>query len=263
MKKTITFLLNGEPQTVTVRHGDTLLEVLRKDLGLKGTKYGCGHGDCGACTVLLDGRAVPSCLVLAVRVDGHRVETVEGLEREGKLHPLQEAFLREGAVQCGYCTPGMLMSAKALLDENPRPSEEEVRLGLAGNLCRCTGYQKIVRAVLAAAEDMNRSGGNGRGSAVLVIHPDDNVGVAVRPLAPGEEVEVGDRLLKVQDPIPVGHKLALQFLPAGEYVRKYGSPIGRARVDIAPGSHVHDHNLEDISEEVLVDPDEWPEGGKG
>lgn len=263
MKKTITFLLNGEPRTVTVRHGATLLEVLRGELGLKGTKYGCGHGDCGACTVLLDGRAVPSCLVLAVRVDGHRVETVEGLEKEGKLHPLQEAFLREGAVQCGYCAPGMLMSAKALLDENPRPSEEEVRLGLAGNLCRCTGYQKIVRAVLAAAEEMGRSSGNGHGGAVLVIHPDDNVGVATRPLAPGEEVEAGGRPLTVRDPIPAGHKLALRFLRAGEYARKYGSPIGRARVDIAPGSHVHDHNLEDISEEVMVDPEAPPEGGEG
>jgi carbon-monoxide dehydrogenase small subunit len=128
-----------------------LLQVLRNGLGLNGTKEGCGTGDCGACTVLLDGKPVNSCLVLAIDADGHEVTTVEGLEKEGKLHPLQAAFVEEGAVQCGFCTPGMLMTAKGLLDENPHPSEGEIRRGIAGNLCRCTGYVRIVRAIQRAA----------------------------------------------------------------------------------------------------------------
>lgn len=130
----------------------TLLELLREDLHLTGTKNGCNEGECGACTILLDGKAVHSCLILAVDANGKRITTIEGLAREGELDPLQEAFVEYGAIQCGFCTPGMILSAKALLEENPLPSEEEVRTALAGNLCRCTGYKKIVAAVLAACQ---------------------------------------------------------------------------------------------------------------
>jgi carbon-monoxide dehydrogenase small subunit len=128
-----------------------LLELLRNELGLSGTKEGCGTGECGACTVLLDGKPVNSCLMLAVDAEGREVTTVEGLEKEGKLHPLQEAFVEEGAVQCGFCTAGMLMAAKGLLEENAHPTEEEIRRGISGNLCRCTGYVRIVRAIQRAA----------------------------------------------------------------------------------------------------------------
>ena len=149
--KEISFRVNGVQQALEVKANQTLLEVLRNRLGLNGTKEGCGTGDCGACTVLLDGKAVNSCLVLAVDADGREVTTVEGLERDGKLDPLQSAFVEEGAVQCGFCTPGMLMAAKGLLDENPDPAEGEIRRGIAGNLCRCTGYVRIVRAIQRAA----------------------------------------------------------------------------------------------------------------
>ena len=149
----LTFNVNGEPYELEhVPVNRTLLQVLRDDLGLTGTKEGCGEGDCGACTVLLDGKAVNSCLVLAAEVDGREVTTVEGLAKSGKLHPLQQAFVDEGAVQCGFCTPGMLMSAKALLDVTPLPTENEIRTALAGNLCRCTGYVRIVSAVQKAAQ---------------------------------------------------------------------------------------------------------------
>lgn len=158
----ITLRVNGESQTVLVEPKDTLLEVLREKLGLNGPKCGCDTGDCGACTVLLDGRPVVSCLVLAVDAREREVLTVEGLAKDGRLHPLQEAFVRHGAVQCGFCTPGMLLSALALLQENPDPSEEEVREAISGNLCRCTGYVKIVDAILAAAKDLrSRSAGAG------------------------------------------------------------------------------------------------------
>ncbi len=152
MKRTIQLDVNGEPCEVAVPAERTLLEVLRRDLGLSGTKEGCDVGECGTCTVLLDGLPVRACLTLAVDVRGRAVTTVEGLAAGGRLHPLQEAFAREGAVQCGFCTPGMLLVAKALLDEVPRPTEEDVRQAVAGNLCRCTGYAKIVAAVRAAAE---------------------------------------------------------------------------------------------------------------
>lgn len=150
----IEILLNGEPVSVEVDPRQTLLRLLRDTLGLTGPKEGCGTGACGTCCVLLDGRPVNSCLVFAWTADGARVETVEGLARGGRLHPLQEAFIERGATQCGFCIPGMLMTAKALLDEEPHPSEERVRQELGGNVCRCTGYVKIVEAILAAAEQM-------------------------------------------------------------------------------------------------------------
>jgi aerobic carbon-monoxide dehydrogenase small subunit len=152
LKKLIQLKINGETAEVAVEPRTTLLHVLREDLGLTGTKEGCGIGDCGACTVLLDGKPVASCLTLAVEVRDREVLTIEGLSKDGDLHPLQRAFIDHFAVQCGFCTPGMILSAKALLDRNPHPVEEEVRQALSGNLCRCTGYVKIVEAVLAAAE---------------------------------------------------------------------------------------------------------------
>lgn len=149
---TIRITVNGRRHVLKgVPVNRTLLDLLRRDLGLTGTKEGCGEGECGACTVLLDGRPVNSCLVLAVQADEREVVTVEGLAAEGKLHPLQQAFIDEGAVQCGYCTPGMLISAAASLAQNPYPTEEDVRQAISGNFCRCTGYLSIVRAVLAAA----------------------------------------------------------------------------------------------------------------
>lgn len=149
--QTLTMTLNGEEVTVQVKPSALLVEVLRDQLELTGTKVACGEGECGACTVLLDGVPVNSCLVPALKTQGREVRTVEGLASLGELHPLQKAFIEHGAVQCGYCTPGMLMSAKALLDRNPNPTEEEVRLAISGNLCRCTGYAKIVEAVLEAS----------------------------------------------------------------------------------------------------------------
>jgi carbon-monoxide dehydrogenase small subunit len=129
----------------------TLLDVLRFDLGLTGTKEGCGTGSCGACTVLVNGQAVNSCLVLVGEVEGKEITTIEGVAQDGKLHPLQQAFIEEGAVQCGYCTPGFILTAKALLDTNPNPTESQIREAVAGNLCRCTGYDKIVRAIMSVA----------------------------------------------------------------------------------------------------------------
>ncbi|HUE13731.1 MAG TPA: (2Fe-2S)-binding protein [Planctomycetaceae bacterium] len=151
-KRVIAATINGRLEEFLCAPRQTLLEVLRDVLGLTGTKEGCSNGNCGACTVLLDGRAVDSCLVLAVEVAGCRVETIEGLATADQLHPLQQAFLEHAALQCGICTPGFIMSAKAMLETNPQPSEEAIRFGLAGNLCRCTGYDKIVRAVQSAAD---------------------------------------------------------------------------------------------------------------
>ena len=151
---TLTMNVNGKDVTLEIEPDELLVEVLRDRLGLTGTKVGCEEGECGACTVLLDGKAVVSCLLPAMKAQGRKVETVEGLAAEGKLHPLQQAFIDCGAVQCGYCTPGMLMSAKALLDENPSPSEEEIREAISGNLCRCTGYRKIVEAIKAASSSV-------------------------------------------------------------------------------------------------------------
>ena len=148
----VAFQLNGEPVELEFKPNRTLLEVIRQDLALTGTKDGCGIGECGVCTVLLDGWPVRSCLTLAVDVRGRQVATIEGLAQGVKLHPLQESFIKHGAIQCGFCIPGMLMVAKALLDEKPKPTEQEVRAAIAGNLCRCTGYVKIVEAILAASE---------------------------------------------------------------------------------------------------------------
>ena len=148
---TITFHVNGASQTVHVAATTTLLELLRDRLQLTGTKEGCGIGECGACTVLLDGAPVTSCLVLAVEVDGRSVETIEGEAKDGQLSALQQAFIDAGAVQCGFCTPGMIMSARGLLQRNPNPSDEEIVEAIAGNLCRCTGYEAVVDAIAAAA----------------------------------------------------------------------------------------------------------------
>ncbi len=152
MKSFIQLTINGQPVEAAVEPNLTLLQLLREDLGLTGTKHGCGLGDCGACTVILDGQAVNSCLVLAIHANGREVLTIEGLAEDGKLHPIQQAFVDKGSIQCGFCTPGMILSAKALLDANPKPTEQEIRMAISGNLCRCTGYQKIVEAIGEAAE---------------------------------------------------------------------------------------------------------------
>ena len=153
MKKIINLTINKEQYEVAVEPNKTLADLLRYDLGLTGTKKGCDTGDCGACTVVLDGDVVNSCLVLALQADGTTVETIEGLSNEDGLHPLQEAFVEKGAIQCGFCTPGMIMSAKNLLDKNNNPSDTEIRKGLSGNLCRCTGYTKIFEAVSSQCSD--------------------------------------------------------------------------------------------------------------
>lgn len=152
MKQQVRMRVNGEEVVEWVEPRRTLLDFLREDLNLTGSKKGCDLGNCGACTVLMDGRPINSCLVLAVEVEGREILTIEGLSERTKLHPIQEAFIEHGAVQCGYCTPGMILSAKALLDENPHPTEEEVRVAISGNLCRCTGYKRIVKAILDVAK---------------------------------------------------------------------------------------------------------------
>jgi aerobic carbon-monoxide dehydrogenase small subunit len=151
MKKAIQFTLNGKSVSREVPAHRLLLDLLRDEIGLTGTKEGCGTGDCGACTVYLNGKPVNSCLVLSGELDGAEIVTIEGLKIGEELHPIQKAFLEDGGAQCGYCTPGMLMMSKALLEENPNPTEEDIRFALSGNLCRCTGYAKIVQAVQDAA----------------------------------------------------------------------------------------------------------------
>jgi aerobic carbon-monoxide dehydrogenase small subunit len=150
-KQTLSFTVNDEPVETLVQPYVTLLDALREDLGLTGPKEGCGTGDCGACTVHLDGQPVASCLMLAMQARGRAVRTIEGLARAGVLHPLQDAFVRLGVPQCGFCIPGVLMAAAAVLEEHPRPSEEDIRYGIAGNLCRCTGYTKMIAAITEAA----------------------------------------------------------------------------------------------------------------
>ncbi len=152
MKQSISFVLNGEPVQVEIEPHLTLLQLLRDKLELTGTKEGCAMGECGACTVLLDGKTVNSCIFPATEVDEKSVTTIEGLmDAQGNLHTIQKAFIEYGAIQCGFCTPGMVLSAKALLEENPKPTDEEIRDGIAGNLCRCTGYLQIVQAIKAAS----------------------------------------------------------------------------------------------------------------
>src|SRR2546426_9731399 len=155
-KHHVTTTINGEPMEFLCEAQQTLLDVLRDDLGLTGAKEGCGSGDCGACSVILDGELVCACLVLAPEAQGRRIETIEGLASGGELHPLQRKFLEHAALQCGFCTPGLLIAAKALLDANPDPTETEARYWLAGNLCRCAGYDKVIRAVMDAAADLRQ-----------------------------------------------------------------------------------------------------------
>ena len=153
-KEMIKLTVNGEAYEALVKPNASLLDVLRDHLRLTGTKRGCDAGDCGACTVIMDGRPVNACQLLALKAHGREITTIEGLSKGTKLHPIQEAFIEHGAIQCGFCTPGMILSAKALLDRNPHPTEEEIRTGIAGNLCRCTGYVRIVEAIRTAAEKM-------------------------------------------------------------------------------------------------------------
>ena len=152
MEKLIKITVNSKKYEMAVEPNQTLVEVLRNELGLTGTKVGCEMGDCGTCTVIMDGKAVNACLVLAVQADGREILTIEGLARDEALHPLQESFVIEGAIQCGFCTPGMIMSAEALLTENPDPNEAQIREGISGVLCRCTGYSKIVQAIKSTSQ---------------------------------------------------------------------------------------------------------------
>lgn len=155
MKQPLSIIVNGDRYDLMVRPLTKLVDVLREDLNITGAKKGCAEGECGACTVIMDGQPVSSCLVLALQADGKEITTIEGLEEEdGTLHPLQESFMNSAAIQCGYCSPGMIMMGKALLKINPDPTDEEIRAALSGNLCRCTGYQQIVEAVRTAAEVM-------------------------------------------------------------------------------------------------------------
>ncbi len=157
MKKKVQITLNGKSIVLEVPAHRLLLDLLRDEIGLTGTKEGCGTGDCGACTVFLNGKPVNSCLILSGELDGTEIVTIEGLKIGPELHPIQKAFIQDGGAQCGYCTPGMLMMAKSFLDESPNPTEEEIRFALAGNLCRCTGYAKIVEAVQDAATELRRT----------------------------------------------------------------------------------------------------------
>jgi carbon-monoxide dehydrogenase small subunit len=157
-KSAITLTVNGEVYQISVKPNTILLDVLRDELDLTGTKRGCDTGDCGVCTVIMDGKTVNACLVLAMKADGRNIDTIEGIANGNKLDPIQEAFVEKGAVQCGFCTPGMVLSTKALLDKNPQPTKLEIKSGIAGNLCRCTGYTKIIEAIQSASQKM--SGGS-------------------------------------------------------------------------------------------------------
>ena len=156
-RRHISATVNGDPVEFLSEAGTTLLDALRDELGLTGSKEGCGSGDCGACSVIVDGRLICSCLMLAAEAEGRRIETIEGMADGSTLHPLQRKFLEHAALQCGFCTPGLLVAAKALLDANPDPSESEARYWLAGNLCRCTGYDKVIRAVMDAAAELRQA----------------------------------------------------------------------------------------------------------
>jgi len=152
MKRIVNMTVNNKKYEVAVEPNQVLVDVLRDQLGLTGTKVGCAAGDCGSCTVIMDGKAVNSCLVLAVQANGSNILTIEGMETDQGLHPLQQAFVDKGAIQCGFCTPGLILSSKALLDQNPNPDRSEIRMAISGNLCRCTGYQKIVEAIQDASK---------------------------------------------------------------------------------------------------------------
>ena len=156
MKQRVSLNINGSPYELMVWPSQTLLETLRENLKITGTKEGCGEGECGACTILLDSKPVNSCLVLAVEADGAEIVTIEGLSDNGNVDPIQEAFIEKGAVQCGFCTPGFIMSAKALLDQNPQPTVEEIMHGITGNLCRCTGYKQIIDAIQDASRKLSK-----------------------------------------------------------------------------------------------------------
>ena len=156
MDRLINLKINGETYELKIKPNILLLDLIRDEIGLTGTKRGCDTGECGACTVLIEGKPINSCLILAVEADGKNIVTIEGLAKNGKIHPIQEAFIEEGAVQCGFCTPGMILSTKALLDKNLNPSEEEIKKAIAGNLCRCTGYTKIIKAIKSAAKKMKK-----------------------------------------------------------------------------------------------------------
>ena len=157
-KEKIQIEINGKVAVLEVESDELLVDVLRKNLGLMGTKAGCRAGECGACSVIFNGKVVPSCLIPAMKADGGKITTVEGLEEDGELHPLQRAFVEKGAIQCGFCTPGMLLSAKNLLDQNPHPTLEEIKTAISGVLCRCTGYQKILHAIQETSETMKDRG---------------------------------------------------------------------------------------------------------
>ena len=163
MKRVLSFTLNGDPIEVVCKDNMTLLDLLRDKLGLTGTKKGCEQGECGACTVMLDGKPVNSCCTLAVEGEGRDVVTVEGIAKNGQLHPIQKQFIEKWALQCGYCTPGMIMAAKALLDRDPHPTREEIHAAMSGNLCRCTGYTKIEEAIVAASRVIEQYA-NGKGA---------------------------------------------------------------------------------------------------
>ena len=152
MKHFLQIKVNGDPYELFVKPNWTLLDILRDEIGLKGTKNGCGHGECGACTVLMDGKPVNSCLTLALQAHGREMTTIEGISKGGILDPLQHAFIQEGAIQCGFCTPGMVMTAYALLERNPHPTEEEIKEAISGNLCRCTGYTNIISAIITGSK---------------------------------------------------------------------------------------------------------------
>lgn len=151
-KVKVNMVVNGNPVSIEVKPYARLLDVLREDLSLTGTKEGCGVGECGACTVIVDGETVNSCLTLAASMDGKHITTIEGLMENEKLHPIQEAFIKHNALQCGFCTPGLILSAKALLDSNPNPTTEDIKVAISGNLCRCTGYQQVIDAIKEVAE---------------------------------------------------------------------------------------------------------------
>ena len=157
MKQLITLIVNGESREVLVKPSESLLYVLREKLGMTGAKHGCDTGKCGSCTILLDGKPIRSCLSLAISVRDREITTIEGLSRNGDLHPIQQAFIEYGAVQCGFCTPGMILFTKAFLEENPNPTDDEIRHALVANICRCTGYAKIIEAIQVAAKEMAKA----------------------------------------------------------------------------------------------------------